>query len=56
MITSYQQGKTQNQIVLEYELTPSTLVWIIQYITKVSFKTKDSISTEDYELLVHAKK
>jgi len=26
MITSYQQGKTQNQIVLEYELTPSTLV------------------------------
>ena len=52
MVTLYQQGKTRSELVLQYELTPSALdIWITQYSTTGSFKTKDNRSTEDNELL-----
>ena len=48
MVTLYQQGKTRSELVLQYELTPSALdIWITQYSTTGSFKTKDNRSTED---------
>ena len=52
MVTLYQQVKTYNKRVLQYELTPSALDrWITQYFTTGSFKTKENRSTEDNELL-----
>lgn len=52
MVTLYQQGKTRNKLVLQYELIPSELDrWIMQETTKASFKTKNNQSIEDNELL-----
>lgn len=52
MVALYQQGKTRNELVLEYDLTPSSLDrWISQYSTTRSFRAKDNRSTEENELI-----
>lgn len=52
MVRLYQSGKTQSELVAEYELTKSTLYkWIKQATTTGSFKEKENRTPEENKLL-----
>jgi transposase len=52
MVQLYQNGKARQEIIKEYDLTPSALDrWVKQYNTSGSFKEKDNRSSEEQELL-----
>jgi transposase len=52
MVQLYQNGKARQEIIKEYNLTPSALDrWIKQYNTSGSFQEKDNRSSEEQELI-----
>ncbi len=52
MVALYEGGKSRQDIVREYELTPSALDrWITQFQQSSSFKEKDNRSPEEQELI-----
>ncbi len=52
MVKLYLSGKSQAEIIREYELTPSSLNrWINQHQVSGSFKEKDNRSDEENELI-----
>ncbi len=52
MVALYEGGKSRQDIVREYELTPSALDrWITQFQQSGSFKEKDNRSPEEQELI-----
>ncbi len=52
VVTLYQHGKPANEIIQEYDLTPSSLhKWVQQAQSTGSFKTKDNLSDEQKQLL-----
>lgn len=52
MVALYENGKSRQDIVSEYELTPSALDrWIKQLRQSGSFKQKDNRSPEEQELI-----
>jgi len=52
MAQLHENGKPRNEIVREYQLTPSSLDrWISQYTNSGSFKEKDNRTPEESELL-----
>src|SRR5699024_10136692 len=52
MVALYENGKSRQDIVREYELTPSSLDrWIKQFQQSGSFKEKDNRSPEEQELI-----
>jgi transposase len=51
MVQLYQNGKARQEIIKEYDLTPSALDrWVKQYKSSGSFKEKDNRSPEEQEL------
>jgi transposase len=52
VVALYENGKSRQDIVREYELTASALDrWIIQFQQSGSFKEKDNRSPEELELM-----
>jgi transposase len=52
MVQLYENGKARQEIIKEYDLTPSALDrWIKQNNTSGSFKEKDNRSPEEQELI-----
>ncbi len=52
VVALYENGKSRQDIVSEYELTASALDrWIAQFQQSGSFKEKDNRSTEEQELM-----
>jgi transposase len=52
MVQLYQNGKARQEIIQEYELTPSALDrWVKQYKSSGSFQEKDNRSPEEQELI-----
>jgi len=52
VVALYESGKSRQDIVREYELTPSALDrWITQFQQSGSFKEKDNRSPEEQELI-----
>ncbi len=52
VVALYECGKSRQDIVREYELTPSALDrWITQFQQSGSFKEKDNRSPEEQELI-----
>jgi transposase len=52
VVALYENGKSRQDIVREYELTPSALDrWITQFQQTGSFKEKDNRRPEDQELI-----
>lgn len=57
VVALYENGKSRQDIVQEYELTASALDrWITQFRKSGSFKEKDNRSPEDQELNVLRKR
>jgi transposase len=51
MVQLYQNGKARQEIIKEYDLTPSALDrWVKQYKSSGSFQEKDNRSPEEQEL------
>lgn len=51
LVDLHQAGKTRQELICEYELTPSTFdKWIVQYRTSGSFKEKNNLTPEQIEL------
>ena len=51
MVKLYENGKPRNEIVREYDLTPSALgKWIKQHQSTGSFQHNDNLSDEEKEL------
>ena len=52
MVKLYESGKSKNDIMAEYDLTPTALnTWIKRSQTTGSFKEKDNRSPEENELI-----
>lgn len=52
MVTLYLNGKPRNEIISEYDLTPSTFdKWVKQAQITGSFREKDNRSVEEQELI-----
>jgi transposase len=52
LVALYENGKSRQDIVSEYELTSSALDrWILQFQQSGSFKEKDNRSPEEQELI-----
>lgn len=52
MVDLYRSGKSQTDIVKEYDLTPTSLRnWIIQFENTGSFQAKDNRTAEENELI-----
>ncbi|HEH9310042.1 IS3 family transposase [Staphylococcus aureus] len=52
MVRLYENGKTRNEIIREYDLTPSPLgKWIKQYQNTGTFNHQDNLSDEEKELI-----
>ena len=52
VVALHENGKSRQDIVREYELTPSSLDrWIMQFRQSGSFKEKDNRSPEEQELI-----
>ena len=52
MVKLYESGKPKNEIMAEYDLTPTAFnTWIKRSNTTGSFKEKDNRSTEENELI-----
>ena len=52
MVKIYENGKPRNEIIRDYDLTPSTLSnWIKQHQSTGSFNHQDNSSKEDKELM-----
>lgn len=52
MVRLYENGKPRNEMIREYDLTPSALgKWIKQHQNTGSFKHKDNLSDEEKELI-----
>jgi transposase len=52
MVQLYQNGKARQEIIKEYDLTPSALDrWVKQYKSSGSFQEKDNRSPEEQELI-----
>ena len=52
MVQLHANGKPSNEIIKEYDLTPSTFhKWVQQYNNSQSFKQKDNLTPEQKELL-----
>ena len=52
MVDLYEGGKPKNELIKEYELTPSALWnWIKKYNQSGSFKAKDNRTEEKKEML-----
>lgn len=48
----YLNGKPRQEIIREYDLTPSSLdKWLSQHQTSGSFKEKDNLTLEEKELI-----
>lgn len=57
MVQLYQSGKPRNEIIREYDLTPSTFdKWVSQHENSGSFKEKDNLTEEQEELSVLRKR
>ena len=57
VVALYENGKSRQDIVTEYELTASALDrWITQFRQSGSFKEKDNRSTEAQELILLRKR
>ena len=57
VVALYENGKSRQDIVQEYELTASALdKWITQFRKSGSFKEKDNLSLEEQELIVLRKR
>jgi len=57
VVALYENGKSRQDIVQEYELTASALDrWITQFRKSGSFKEKDNQSTEEQELIALRKR
>ena len=57
VVALYENGKSRQDIVQEYELTASALDrWITQFRQSGSFKEKDNRSTEAQELILLRKR
>jgi len=57
VVALYENGKSRQDIVQEYELTASALDrWITQFRQSGSFKEKDNQSPEEQELIVLRKR
>ncbi|EFU24922.1 transposase [Staphylococcus aureus subsp. aureus CGS00] len=52
MVRLYENGKPRNEIIHEYDLTPSPLgKWIKQYQNTGTFNHQDNLSDEEKELI-----
>ncbi|KUO70303.1 MAG: transposase [Clostridia bacterium BRH_c25] len=52
MVKLYESGKPKNEIMAEYDLTPTAFnTWIKRSITTGSFKEKDNRTPEENELI-----
>ena len=52
MVKLYESGKSKNDIISEYDLTPTAFnTWIKRSQTTGSFKEKDNRSPEENELI-----
>ncbi|CAM4035806.1 Transposase [Mesobacillus zeae] len=52
MVQLYLNGKPRQEIIREYDLTPSSLdKWVNQSQTSGSFKEKDNLTPEESELI-----
>lgn len=52
MVRLYENGKARNEIIREYDLTPSPLgKWIKQYQNTGTFNHQDNLSDEEKELI-----
>ncbi|HCT7958760.1 TPA: IS3 family transposase [Staphylococcus aureus] len=52
MVRLYENGKSRNEIIREYDLTPLTLgKWIKQHQKSVSFNHQDNLTDEEKELI-----
>ncbi len=52
MVDLYLNGKSQADIIREYDLTPTSLrTWILQHENSGSFKAKDNRTPEEQELI-----
>lgn len=52
MVQLYNNGKPRNELIKEYDLTPSVLAsWIRKYNTTGLFKAKDNRTDEENELI-----
>ena len=57
MVTLYQNGKPNSEIIKEYDLTPAAFnKWIKQYSTTQSFKHADNLTEDQTELIKKRKK
>jgi len=57
VVALYENGKSRQDIVQEFELTPSALDrWISQFQQSGSFKEKDNRSPEEIELIALRKR
>lgn len=57
MVRLYENGKPRNEIVREYDLTPSALgKWIKQHQNTGSFNHQDNLSDDEKSWLNYAKK
>lgn len=57
VVALYENGKSRQDIVQEFELTPSALDrWISQFQQSGSFKEKDNRSPEELELIALRKR
>ena len=51
MVDLYLAGKSRQELIREYELTPSSFdKWLLQQRTSGSFKEKDNLTPEQVEL------
>ena len=51
MVQLYNNGKPRNELIKEYDLTPSVLAsWIRKYNTTDTFKAKDNRTDEENEI------
>lgn len=51
MVDLYHSGKSRQELIREYELTPSAFdKWLLQQRTSGSFKEKDNLTPEQVEL------
>ena len=56
MVNLYNNGKARNEIIREYDLTPSALAkWINNYNNSGSFKAVDNRTDEENKILAYEK-
>lgn len=56
MVNLYNNGKARNEIIKEYDLTPSALAkWINNYNNSGSFKAVDNRTDEENKILAYEK-